>query len=103
MPETSLRERLNRLNHPTKSADFAGAPVHGATPRPRRQPKSYELPRGFEEVETPFGAAAIRLDATPPPARDRYRRSISYVDTETTGLAGGAGTYVFTAPIATPI
>ena len=103
MPETSLRERLNRLNHPTKSADFAGAPVHGATPRPRRQPKSYELPRGFEEVETPFGAAAIRQDVIPLPALDPDPGRIAYVDTETTGLAGGAGTYVFTASIATPI
>ena len=28
---------------------------------------------------------------------------IAYVDTETTGLAGGAGTYVFAASVATPI
>jgi len=103
MPETSLRERLNRLNHPTKSADFAGAPVHGATPRPRPQQRSYGLPRGFEEVETPFGAAAIRQDVIPLPALDPDPGRIAYVDTETTGLAGGAGTYVFTASIATPI
>jgi hypothetical protein len=88
MPATSLRERLTRL---------------GAPPRPRAQPKSYELPRGFEEVDTPFGSAAVRQDVIPLPPLDPDPGHHAYLDTETTGLAGGAGTYVFTAAVATPI
>lgn len=103
MPETSLRERLTRLNHPTKSADFVGAPVHGAAPRPRPPQRSYELPRGFEEIDTPFGVASVRQDVIPLPPLDPDPGQVAYLDTETTGLAGGAGTYVFTASVATPI
>jgi uncharacterized protein len=88
LPETSLRERLTRL---------------GAPPRPRPQPRSYELPRGFEEIATPFGAAAIRQDVIPLPPLDPDPGRVAYIDTETTGLAGGAGTYAFTAAVATPI
>ena len=102
MSAASLRERLTRLNHPTKSGDFAGAPVHGAPPRPRPH-RSYELPRGFQEAATPFGPAAIRLDVIPLPPLDPDPGSVAYVDTETTGLAGGAGTYVFAAAVARPI
>ena len=87
MPAATLRERLTRL---------------GAPPRPRPQ-RSYELPRGFEEVETPFGVAALRQDVIPLPVLDPYPGSIAYVDTETTGLAGGTGTYVFAAAVARPI
>lgn len=87
MPETSLRERLTRL----------GAP-------PRARPvRSWELPRGFEEARTPFGLAAVRQDVIGLPALDPDPGRIAYLDTETTGLAGGAGTYVFTASVATPI
>jgi uncharacterized protein YprB with RNaseH-like and TPR domain len=82
-----LRERLTRL---------------GAPPRPRPQ-RSYELPRGFEEVVTPFGVAALRQDVIPLPPLDPDPGNIAYVDTETTGLAGGAGTYVFAAAVARPI
>jgi hypothetical protein len=85
--QTSLRERLTRL---------------GAPPRPRPQPV-FELPRGFEEVLTPFGPAAMRQDVIPLPALEPDPGSVAYVDTETTGLAGGAGTYVFAAAVATPI
>ena len=98
---SSLRERLTRLNHPTRSGDFAGAPVHGAPPRPRPQ-RSNTLPRGFEEVTSPFGTAAVRQDVIPLPRLDPDPGSVAYVDTETTGL-GGAGTYVFAAAVATPI
>jgi uncharacterized protein len=87
LSQASLRERLTRL---------------GAPPRPRPQ-RSYELPRGFEEVETPFGVAALRQDVIPLPPLDPDPGNIAYVDTETTGLAGGAGTYVFTAAVARPI
>ncbi len=86
MPETSLRERLNRL---------------GAPPRPRPV-RSWELPRGFEETATPFGLAAMRQDVIGLPALQPDPGCIAYVDTETTGLAGGAGTYVFAAAVATP-
>src|SRR5229473_2986491 len=86
-PASSLRERLTRL----------GAP---ARPQPRR---SYELPRGFEEMITPFGAAAVRQDVIPLPPLDPDPGGIAYVDTETTGLSGGAGTYVFAAAVARPI
>ena len=88
MPETSLRDRLTRL---------------GAPPRPRPQPKNYELPRGFEEVDTPFGSAAVRQDVIPLPPLDPDPGHHAYLDTETTGLTGGAGTYVFAAAVATPI
>ena len=66
-------------------------------PRPQR---SYELPRGFEEAITPFGTAAIRQDIIPLPALDPHPGGIAYVDTETTGLMGGAGTYVFRTRLA---
>jgi uncharacterized protein len=87
VPEIALRERLARL---------------GAAPR-QRPLRFWEPPRGFEEVGTPFGPAAVRQDVLGLPALDPDPGRIAYVDTETTGLAGGAGTYVFTASVATPI
>ena len=87
MPEASLRERLTRL---------------GAPPRPRPA-RSYQLPRGFEELGTPFGVAAMRQDVLALPALDPDPGNVAYVDTETTGLMGGAGTYVFAAAVARPI
>src|SRR5438874_4511025 len=87
MPEASLRERLTRL---------------GAPPRPRPQ-RSHELPTGFEEMPTPYGVAAFRQEVIPLPPLDPDPGSVAYVDTETTGLAGGAGTYVFAAAVARPI
>jgi len=86
-PASLLGERLNRL---------------GAPPRPRPV-RSWELPRGFEETTTPFGVAAMRQDVIGLPALEPDPGCIAYVDTETTGLAGGAGTYVFAAAVATPI
>ena len=88
MSAITLRERLTRL---------------GAPPRPRPQRKSYELPRGFEEVDTPFGSAAVRQDVIPLPPLEPDPGHYAYLDTETTGLTGGAGTYVFCAAVATPI
>ena len=87
MPQIALRERLNRL---------------GAAPRSRPQPPT-ELPRGFDLVPTPFGNAAMRQDVIPLPPLDPHPGSVAYVDTETTGLTGGAGTYVFAAAVARPI
>ena len=88
MSAASLRERLTRLG--------------AAPPRPRPQ-RSYELPRAFEEISTPYGVAAMRQDVIPLPALDPFPGSVAYVDTETTGLAGGTGTYVFAAAVARPI
>src|SRR5437879_6688103 len=87
MSETLLRERLTRL---------------GAPPRPR-PPRSYQLPRGFAELSTPFGVAAMRQDVLALPALDPDPGNVAYVDTETTGLTGGAGTYVFAVAVARPI
>ena len=84
---SSLRERLTRLGAPRR-------------PRPTR---SYELPRGFEELSTPFGVAAMRQEVLGLPALDPDPGNVAYVDTETTGLTGGAGTYVFAAAVARPI
>ena len=90
MPATAvsdLRARLDRL---------------GAPPRPRPHSRPH-IPRGFEAVPTPFGDALLREDVVPLPALDPYPGSVAYIDTETTGLGGGAGTYVFAAAVARPI
>lgn len=87
MPTTSLRERLTRL---------------GAPPRPRIQ-VDLVLPHGFDAFPTPFGSAWVREDVIPLPTLDPDPGSVAYVDTETTGLSGGAGTYVFAACVARPI
>jgi hypothetical protein len=91
MPATAvrdLRERLARLAGP-------------ARPRPRPHPAV--LPRGFEVVPTPFGDAMLREDVIPLPPLDPHPGAVAYLDTETTGLNGGAGTYVFAAAVARPI
>src|ERR1700730_12363092 len=84
MPEVALRERLTRL---------------GAPPRVRAHVER-ELPRGFEVVPTPFGDAVLRQDVIPLPELEPDPGSVAYIDTETTGLTGGAGTYVFAAAVA---
>jgi hypothetical protein len=61
------------------------------------------MPRGFEAVATPLGAAWLRQDVIPLPALEPDPGAVAYVDTETTGLSGGAGTYVFAAAVARPI
>jgi hypothetical protein len=86
-PVSHLRERLTRLGAP---------PV-------RRERAERALPRGFELVPTPFGDAALRQDVIPLPPLEPDPGSVAYIDTETTGLSGGAGTYVFAAAVATPI
>ncbi len=84
---TSLRERLNRV---------------GGLPRAHAQ-APLEIPRGFERIETPFGPAFLREDVLGLPRLDPNPGSIAYIDTETTGLSGGSGTYVFAAAVARPI
>src|SRR2546426_9452574 len=86
-PASPPRERLPRL---------------GAPPRPR-PPRRYQLPRGFAELSTPFAVAAMRQDVLALPALDPDPGNVAYVDTETTGLTGGAGTYVFAVAVARPI
>jgi uncharacterized protein len=54
-------------------------------------------------VPTPYGDALVRQDVLGLPALDPHPGSIAYLDTETTGLSGGTGTYVFAAAVATPI
>jgi hypothetical protein len=52
---------------------------------------------------TPFGDALLREDVLALPDLDPHPGSVAYIDTETTGLAGGAGTYAFAAAVARPI
>jgi uncharacterized protein len=87
MSATPLRDRLTRL----------GAPLRVRAKLERA------LPRGFEVVGTPFGDAALRQDVISLPQLDPDPGSVAYIDTETTGLSGGAGTYVFAAAVARPI
>ena len=85
---TSLRERLARL---------------GGAPRPAFEPPPPVAPRGFEVVPTRYGDAFLRQDVLALPHLDPHPGSIAYLDTETTGLSGGTGTYVFAAAVARPI
>ena len=63
------------------------------------------MPKGFEPCPTPFGSAwrwaeirAVgRVEGRPPPVAH------AYLDTETTGLSGGTGTYAFAAALARPV
>src|SRR5260370_2027563 len=87
MPAASLRERLSLLGSERR-------------PRPLRR---YELPGGFEETMTPFGVAAMREDVISLPSLDPDPGRIAYVASESAGLSGAAGTYVFAAAVATPI
>jgi uncharacterized protein len=88
MSATSLRERLTRL----------GATPTSPRPRPLRL-----LPRGFEEIPTPYGMATLRQDVIPLPPLEPHPGNVAYLDTETTGLSGGSGTLVFAAAVARPI
>ena len=58
---------------------------------------------GSRSSSRPYGDALLRQDVIPLPALDPNPGSVAYVDTETTGLSGGAGTYVFAAAVARPI
>ena len=88
-----LRERLASLAGPAATTPRRPAPVE----RP--------LPKGFEPYRTPYGTAwrwaevrAVgRLEGRPPPVAH------AYLDTETTGLSGGTGTYAFAAAVARPV
>ena len=54
-------------------------------------------------MATPYGNALVWQDVLPLPALDPHPGNVAYLDTETTGLSGGAGTYVFAAAVARPI
>ncbi len=86
----SLRERLRSLS-------AAGAPA-----RPARPPVVRPLPKGFEPLETPYGTAYRRAEIRPLGRVDGRAPKVAhaYLDTETTGLAGGTGTYAFCAAVA---
>lgn len=45
----------------------------------------------------------LRQDVIPLPPIEPHPGNVAYLDTETTGLSGGSGTYVFTAAVARPI
>jgi len=74
---------------------------------PRRRP-----PRGFEPVENDYGVAWRWAEVLPVGRLDRAEArselgglevdDFCFLDTETTGLAGGTGTQVFTAAVARP-
>ncbi len=77
-------------------------------PRRRFAPRAGDL--ALEPVDTPHGPALRRVEAVslPPalaaalaPLADRDGEGTVFLDTETTGLAGGTGTYVFLVGLAT--
>lgn len=87
MPQVALRDRLTGLG------------LHSM----RRPQPPRSIPRGFEEIPTPFGTAVLRQDVIPLPALEPHPGNVAYVDTETTGLSGGSGTLVFVVAVARPI
>src|SRR5579872_797341 len=97
----SLKTRAATISSPQRGqSPQAGTPFSVAAQRPEgRVPRL--PPQGFEPVPTPSGTAWRRFevqDAGHLPAGDR--RGFCYLDTETTGLAGGTGTLVFCATVA---
>jgi hypothetical protein len=54
-------------------------------------------------VPTPYGDAWLREDVLSLPALNPHPGAVAYIDTETTGLGGGAGTFAFAAAVARPI
>ena len=89
-----LREMLRRLE----------------TEPPRRRLASAPPDLGLEREETPHGPALRRVEDVPlPPSLadaagplgEAGAAGTVFLDTETTGLAGGTGTYVFLVGLAT--
>jgi uncharacterized protein YprB with RNaseH-like and TPR domain len=68
-------------------------PTRSAAPRPSLAPSALRL----ESVDTPHGVALRRMEEVvlPAPCVPPDADGTVYLDTETTGLAGGTGTYVF--------
>lgn len=96
MHPAALRDRLGSLSSGRDALAWRRA--HRAAEVERR------IPRGFEAADTPYGQAWRLLDVVPvgrlvgPPPPVPH----AYLDTETTGLAGGTGTQVFAACICRP-
>jgi uncharacterized protein YprB with RNaseH-like and TPR domain len=98
----ALRERLNSL----------GSLPRRAAAGPRFEPPRRIPPRGFEPVENDHGVAWRWAEVLPVGRLDRAEArselgglevdDFCFLDTETTGLAGGTGTQVFTAAVARP-
>lgn len=71
------------------------------------------MPKGFEPVVTPAGIAWRWAEVLPEGRLRRGRAApelgglepdaFAFLDTETTGLAGGTGTYVFAVAVARPV
>lgn len=103
MSVDALRQRLSSLG---------SLPRRGTVPSPRHEPPRRIPPRGFEPVENAYGIAWRWAEVLPVGRLDRAEArselgglevdDFSFLDTETTGLAGGTGTQVFTAAIARP-
>jgi hypothetical protein len=98
----ALRQRLSSLGSLPRRA-LAG---------PRFEPPRRVPPRGFAPVENDYGVAWRWTEILPVGRLERAEArselgglevdDFSFLDTETTGLAGGTGTQVFTAAIARP-
>ena len=110
MSVDALRARLNSLGRPLTRLAAERGPldregVARRTESPRRKP-----PRGFEPVETEYGVAWRWAEMLPVGRLERAEArselgglqadDFCFLDTETTGLAGGTGTQVFTAAVA---
>ena len=94
MHSAALRDRLGSLNGGRRAWQ----------PAPRRPQVERRVPRGFERVDTRYGPAWRLVEVLPvgrlvgvAPATPH-----AYLDTETTGLAGGTGTQVFAAAVCRP-
>ncbi|HEY8680729.1 MAG TPA: ribonuclease H-like domain-containing protein [Candidatus Dormibacteraeota bacterium] len=102
MSVDALRNRLASL----------GSLPRRAAAGPRYEPPRRVPPRGFEAVENDYGIAWRWAEVVSVGRLDRAEArselgglevdDFSFLDTETTGLAGGTGTQVFTAAIARP-
>jgi hypothetical protein len=94
MHPAALRDRLSSL---------AGRP--GWQPAPRRGGAvERQVPRGFERTDTPYGPAWRLVDVVSSGRLVGLSPRVPhvYLDTETTGLAGGTGTQVFAAAVCRP-
>jgi uncharacterized protein len=99
----ALRQRLSSLG---------SLPRRPAAAAPRFEPPRRLPPQGFEAVENAYGIAWRWAEVLSVGRLDRAEArselgglevdDFSFLDTETTGLAGGTGTQVFTAAIGRP-
>jgi uncharacterized protein len=94
VPPSALRERLASLSR-----------GGGAAARPRRPAVERIVPPGFEAVDTAYGAAWRYADVLAPGRLPGPEPAVAhaYLDTETTGLSGGAGTQVFVVAMCRPV